>query len=1388
MDDLRQRIAQLSPAKRALLELHLQQKAAAGPAVATMSRRHDSAPCPLSFAQQRLWFLNQLAPDNPVYNMPKAFQIRGTLNVAALRQALDAIVARHEALRTAFAFQDDRPVQRLMASRSVACPVIDLRTYPEATRQAEVQRLLCEEIQRPFDLNGDLLLRSLLLRLDEAEHILLLLTHHIASDKWSTSILCRELSALYGVFALGQPLALPELPVQYADYALWQRQWLQGAVLETHLDYWTKRLAGAAAVLTLPTDRPRPTVQTFRGARCTMALPAALAERLTALSRQAGVTLFMTLLAAFQTLLCRYSGQTDLVVGAPIAGRTRRETEALIGCFFNTLALRTDLGDDPTFCELLERVREVAMGAYAHQELPFEKLVEILQPERSLSYEPLCQVMLNFHNTPQVSLQLAGLTLTPLDIDNGASPLDLTLTIRQTEAGLQGVAEYSTDLFEATTIARMMIHFQTLLTGIVTEPTQRLSALPLLPADEQQQFLATWNTTQASYPEAACLHTLFEAQAAHTPDTVAVIYERQRLTYAALNQRANQLAHYLRRHGVGPEVFVGLCVERSLEMLVGMLGILKAGGAYVPLDPAYPPERLAFMLTDAQLRVCVTQAGRLGNLAGLVEVVIELDTDCDTISQECGENPTAMAGPENLAYVIYTSGSTGRPKGVQIPHRAVVNCLWALRQRPGMTAHDRLLAVTTLSFDIAVVELLLPLLVGAHVVLASRAVAADGVALKALLAQVRPTVMQATPSTWRLLLEAGWQGDPGLKLLCGGEALPPELATQLCARSATAWNLYGPTETTIWSTVAPVEAGARVVSIGRPLANTELYVLDATMRPVPIGVVGELYIGGVGLARGYLHRPDLTSERFLPHPFRTAPGARVYRTGDLARYRADSTLELLGRVDQQVKVRGFRVELGEIEAVLEQHAAVQAAVVLAREDTPGDQRLVAYVVPRQALPPDGSDLRRALQQQVPDYMVPAAFVFLAALPLTPNGKRDRQALPAPEPSRATVETPLVPPREPLELQLTVLWEEVLARRPIGVRDDFFALGGHSLLAARLFAQITKHTGRQLPLATLFQAPTIEHLARLLRQDGWVAPWASLVPIQPGGSRPPFFCLHAAAGNVLSYRELAKHLGADQPFYGVQAQGLDSTQPLRTQVEAMAAHYLTEIQTLQPVGPYCLGGLCFGGVVAFEMAQQLRRQGQQVALLALLDTYGPGYRRSVSTVSPVQYRLDRLLRRVKHHQENLRVLTPRQWLPYVAERTSRFASVQARAATRWCTRMAHRRGPGPAPDLSEASTGLEATHRAAARRYVPQVYAGSLTLFRASKQPLDRVPDPYLGWAGMATTGIAVYEVPGDHLSMLREPWVEQLAGHLRQCLRQAQQLTVPDKEGNDRRESRGVMA
>jgi len=1303
--------------------------------------RPTGGPVPLSTAQQQVWLHGQLVPEVPLYNEVLILERMGSLNREILEQSFQEIIRRHEALRTTFAVEDGSPAQVIAEHCDFELSVTDLSGEPSDKQEASILAIATGEVRQPFDLAKRPPIRARLLRRSAQNHILIVTLHTIIADEGSLNILARELATLYEAYSAGEPSPLPDLRIQYGDYAHWQRGWLEGDVLQQHISYWRERLVDIP-VLDLPTDRPRPPVQGFRGGRESVQLSQSLSVSLKELSDLEGVSLFVTLLAAFQTLLSRYTGQRDMVVGSIVPGR-EAVTEDLIGLFAHTVLIRAETEREGTFRELLWRIRDLSNRDCEYQNMPVDRLVGELQSERDLSRNPLFQVL--FSLTASTSLAQPGWEIVNCEVDSGTAKVDLQLQVYDRPNGIFAGFIYNSDIFDAGTIRRMAHHFHTVLEGIVSNPDQRLSELPLLSPAESHQLLTEWNNTRTDYPRDSQLHHLFEAQAERTPNATGVVFGDEQLTYRELNRRANQLAHHLVKLGVGPDVLVGIFVDRSLEMVVGLLGILKAGGAYVPLDPAFPAERIAFMVQDSEVAVLLTQRHLVDSIPDNRAKVVVLDADWNEIAKEDTDNPVDRGNAENLAYVIYTSGSTGKPKGVQIPHGAVVNFMTSMRQAPGMIEADRLLSVTTLSFDIAGLEIYLPLIVGASVEIVSREVSSDGYQLLSKLASSGATVMQATPATWRMLMEAGWKGTPQLKILCGGEAISRKLATQLLQRCGSLWNMYGPTETTIWSTCSKIESEQATIVIGRPIANTDIFILDELLQPVPIGVSGELHIGGDGLARGYLKRPDLTAEKFIASPFAHNPGARIYKTGDLARYLPNGDIECLGRIDHQVKLRGFRIELGDIESALRQHSGVDDTVVVAREDTPGDKRLVAYFVPSQQTAPTTGELRDFLKEKLPDYMVPSAFVTLEAMPLTPNGKVNRRALPAPEHTSLAPEENFAAPKDDLESQLVAIWESVLGVRPIGVRHSFFELGGDSLVAVRLMHRVEQAFGKHLSIATLFQAPTIEQLSGILRQKGWSPAWSSLVPIQTGGPNHPFFCVHGVGGNVLRFYGLAQQLGSDQPFYALQAQGLNANYPCHTRAEEMAAHYLKEVRSVQSQGPYFLGGYSFGGMIALEMAQQLIAQGEEPPLVVLFDTFcSPpqtnGVSRKLGSLSSPLLKM-------------LGTSGSERWA-YL----SRVATAPLRAI-QWGLHVA---------TLPSRVRKVRNACISAVKYYMPQAYPGRVILFRSNGEPLGGLSDPYAGWSEYVTNGLEICEVKSNHDNMLLEPQVRFVAEQLRALLNEAQ--------------------
>lgn len=1114
MTELNKRIAELTPEKRQLLARLLKEKGTANPNLPIISRPRGSNPLPLSYAQQRLWFLDQLSPGNAFYNVNMAIPLAAELNPDVLERSFNEIVRRHESLRTSFKSIEGQPVQIIAPQLKLKLEVVDLRELPFDEREQEFVRLGVEDAQRPFDLSTLPLLRTTLVRLADEDHVLLLTMHHIVTDAVSLEVLMEELTTVYDAYSSGLESPLAELPLQYGDYAAWQRDWLQGSVLSEQLRYWREQLSGLS-ILHLPTDYIRPAASTYRGSGQSFELPQSLSMGLEKLSQQEGATLFMTTLAAFAVLLSRYSGQTDIAIGTHVAGRNRAELERLIGFFVNTLVLRADLSGNPGFREALRRMREVALEAYAHQEVPFERLVEELHPERDLSRNPLFQVSFQLLKSPGQNEETTNSSSRSVDIERETSMFDLGLELWETAGGLKGSIEYSTDLFEAETIKRMLGHYRQLLESAVANPDTPVSQLQMLTEDERHEVVQQWNETATPYEREVCLHELFERQAALQPEAVAVRFEQEQLTYGELNRRANQLAHYLRKQGVGAETFVGICVERSIEMVVAALGVLKAGGAYVPLDPAYPRERLQHMLRDTATPLILTQQHLIQSLPFDSSHVISLDTDWKLIENESVENLQTLAVAENAAVVIYTSGSTGRSKGVILAHRGLCNRLLWGQKLYQLSEADRVLQAYSFSFDFSVWEIFTALTAGAQLVITRPGGHQDSAYLVRLIAERQITLVGLVPSMLDVLLaEPEIEACGCLKIACcGGEVLPVEFQERFFARlNGELQNTYGPTEASIDVTcwICRPEDKQRTIPIGRPIANTQLYLLDSHLQPVPVGVSGEIYIGGDSLARGYLNDPAMTAGKFIPDFLGSEPGARLYKTGDLARYRADGNIEFLGRLDNQIKLRGFRIELGEIESVLSRHAGVREAVISHQADAAGEKRLIAYVIPDREHLPGVDALQQFMKERLPAYMTPSAIVFLESLPLTANGKIDYRALPAFDHNWLKTTKEFVAPRTQTEKTLAHIWAEVLGIERVGINDNFFELGGHSLLATQIVLKARAAFKVELPLRNLFETPTIAGLAANIEQslsqgDTYLAPSIRRLPrelyrgnLSPGG--------------------------------------------------------------------------------------------------------------------------------------------------------------------------------------------------------------------------------------------------------------------------------------------------
>lgn len=1280
---------------------------------------------PASFAQQRLWIVDQLARHSGAYNMPFAYRLRGPLSVAALRAALQALVDRHEALRTTFVAEGGSLKQVVHGEHVVDLEGGAVDEPGAAVAGGQLAQILEAEAHYPFDLAAGPLFRARLIRLGAAEHILILNMHHIVSDGWSHDVLERDLAELYDSAAKHRPAHLPELPIQYADYAVWQRDWLCGDVLERQLAYWRAQLADLPA-LQLPTDYPRPAKQGFQGATVRCEIPPDVAGHLRGLAQRAGATLFMTLLAAFHVLLARHSGQGDLAIGSPVAGRNRPELEGVIGCFVNSLVLRNRIGAGATFPAFLQEVRGVVLDALSHQELPFEKLVAELLPDRETNRNPLFQVMFSLRGEADAGLRLAGVEVEPLGIPTEVAKVDLALFVRESAGGLRCHLNYNTALFAEATAQAMLDQFGELLTDIAARPDTPVSALRLLGDAGRTRILHDWNYTASEFPRSQPLGALFAAQAARTPAAVAVRDDRAELSYAELERRSNQLAHYLLACGVEPDQPVGLAVSRSVNLAVGVLGIVKAGGAYVPLDADYPAERLQFMLDDARVQVLVTESGHAARLDPRARRVVDLVRERRAIETQPDAVPAVRLSGDNLAYVVYTSGSTGKPKGVCIPQCAVSRLVVNTNYMQ-LASGDRVAQLSNICFDAATFEIWGALLSGATLEIFARNVLLSPEAFRGQLVSRCISALFVTTALFNRLVAWSPHVFAGVDtVIVGGEALDVASVRKVLAadKPRRLLNGYGPTECTTfatWHEITPADAARRSIPIGRPLSNTQAFVLDDALELTPVGVAGELYLGGEGLARGYLNQPGLTAERFIASPF--AAGERLYRTGDRVRLRADGAIEFIGRLDNQLKIRGHRIEPGEIEAALERHEAIASSLVIVDGNGADDRRLVAYVVPAGSGAIDAAMMRDYLKTQLPDYMLPAAVVAVPAWPLTANGKIDRKALPKPSAEAARAAVP-VPPRSQAELHLCKIWEDLLGVEQVGVRDDFFALGGHSLLAVSMFDAVEQLFGKRIPMDTLwYEGGTVETLARILQQDQDAIEWPTLVPMRAQGTRQPLFVVHTMGGNLFHYHDLVRELGPDQPVYGLQARGVYGKEAPRSTVEAIAADCIEAMRRVQRSGPYRIVGFSSGGVVAYEMAQQLRRNGEPAGAVVLIDAFMPGF------TGPA-----RLLGALK------------------AMRHSRSArDVQERLYHL----VLHGLGLGRLRTLAQIGEAQRWAHWS----YVPRPYAGRLHLFvaeeneKAGNSPARRLR-PLLG------EHLLTHLIPGTHGTMVRYPHVTQLATQL----------------------------
>jgi amino acid adenylation domain-containing protein len=1317
--------------------------------------------------QRALWFLDQSNPGSAAYNVVFSARVRSEVDISALRRSFQALLDRHPSLRTSFRQEADSLIQRVHGNMQPSFKVHDRRGVALPVLREEVR----QASQTPFDLENGPLMRVDLFTRAADDQILLFTVHHIAADGWSLFLLLDDLRQIYPAEREGN-VALPPRPAHdIVEYSRWQEAMLTGPEGQEHEAYWLKKLEGTLSPLSISTDRPRLDSSSELGASLPMDLGSELSGAVRTLAAKEGATPFVVLLTAYQTLLHRYTGQHEVIVGSPTYGRDRAEFADVVGDFINMIPLKATFHGDPPFRDLLGWIRQAVVEGIQHQDYPFPLLVKKLQPDRDSSRTPVFQTVfilqkfkgvagleaLFTHMEPGTRAEFGGLVLEPFPIPQQEGQFELSLEMAEIDGVFQGTVKYDASLFEAATIQRLANHYVTLLRAIVAAPETRVSRLALLSSEEREELTVGLNATEKPYPGNRTVVDLIGDQVARRPDAIAVSFEGAWLTYRELDVQSTRLARYLRASGVESESLVCLFLERGLEMVVGVLAVLKAGGAYLPLDPAFPLERLRYMVEDSRAKLLMTQRALSDALFSGPDLVrVSLDEEKDQIDQQSSEPLPPLAKPSKRAYVIYTSGSTGRPKGVEIEHRALTNFLCSMAQEPGLQETDVLLAVTTLSFDIAGLELFLPLITGARIELASRETARDGVALVRTISTSRATVLQATPATWRMLFEWGWKGDHRLKVLCGGEAMDRDLAARLVSTCGQVWNMYGPTETTIWSSVARIES--EEVTVGRPIANTRMYVLDEHAEPMPRGAVGELWIGGDGVARGYLNRADLTGERFVANPFHE--GERMYRTGDLARRLFDGRIECLGRIDSQVKIRGYRIELREIETALSSHASIRDCVAVARKENTDGVRLVAYMVPIGLHRPEVEDLRTYLQAILPDYMIPSAFVFIDAIPLTPNGKVDRDALPVPENDRANSNIDYVPPRNQVERVLAEIWSEVLDVKQVGVFDHFFELGGHSLSATRLITRIQSKFQIELPLRIIFIEPTIggmskhilyDHIAKRYQYVSQVRHWNRLMPAQPMGSRIPFFLVAGFldADDILRIlSNLIPHLGLDQPVFGFQPRWFDGHSERYSSVEEAASEFLAELRAFQPEGPYLLGGDCTGGIVALAMAQELLRQGEDVRLLVLFDTQRP------TAFSSFAINLNLGMRRVRHIASVIgqiirgSVRSNAQLLRDLGRRKLR--SIQRKTVA----------------DESAADRIIRMSidYIRAIYRYRVKKYPGRLNLI-VNEELYES--NKSMGWNGVAMGGLEIHRTPGGHLTRY-ELHSKDLAKQLTECLERAQ--------------------
>ena len=1316
----------------------------------------------LSFAQQRLWFLGKMEPSNASYNMSMGLQLEGKLDVNALSESLAYVINRHESLRMYFPTMEGQPQIRIKKIENFnVLSIQDLSNLDQLTQSVTVETLINNNVQEPFNLNTGPLFKAKLLQLKDNQFILLLNMHHISSDGWSMGIFIRELRHAYLAFSQGQKPTLEPLPIQYSDFATWQRNWLQGEVLETQINYWKKQLKDAPQRLELPADHPRPPIQSYKGSHYSQTLTPELTQQLNSLSQQQGVSLYMLLLAVFNLLLSRYSRQNDICIGSPIANRPHRQTEGLIGFFANTLVLRNQIKSEQSFQEFLQQTRQTCLEAYHYQDIPFEFLVEQLKPVRSLSYNPIFQVMFTVENNDSEALNLPGLKIEWLDSSYPFAKFDLSLLALESDGQLNCTWEYATDLFETITIQRMAEHWEVLLQQIVTNPQQKISNLSWLTKADQKQ-LELWNQTNRNYPQDKTLVDLFEEQVKSYPNNIALVFEEQSLTYQELNEKANQLAHFLHQnYQIKPDTLIGICVERSLDMAIALLGVLKAGAAYVPVDPSYPEERIKYILENSKISLLLTQSFINDKLSGFFSELSAQLINLDRLNFEsfpC-HNLALQSKPNNLAYVIYTSGSTGQPKGVMVEHKGLYNLALTEIETFGVHPSSRVLQFASFSFDACISEILMALAAGATLYLGTKEALMPGLPLMERLRDHAITHITLPPSALAVL---PWENLPLLQtIIVAGEACSPELVKKW-SQGRNFFNGYGPTEGSVCATIAKYTSFNEKITIGRPIPNVQVYILDPHLQPVPIGVPGELHIGGAGLARGYLDRPDLTDEKFIEVNL-FGKIERIYKTGDLAKWGDDGNLEFLGRIDHQIKLRGFRIELGEIESVLLEHPAVKEAIVNLHK-TENNQQLVAYVT-GELIDDLSQQLKQHLKTYLPDYMIPSQIIRLDEFPLTPNGKIDRQALPHPNhESHSLYEAP----RNTIEQQLIEIWSLIVECEKISIHDNFFDLGGHSILAIKLLNEIQKNFNQELSLTSLFQNPTIAQLAQQLSQFEVQPSISDLLVLQASGQKTPIFCVAGANGHAFYFRDFAMNFADEHPVYGLETPGRDGSHPLPISVEDHASSLIETLQQKQPKGPYILTGYSSGCSVTLEMAFQLEQQGETISLLGIFDAglvANPDYITQRSDLDWIWNMIERI-EAVKEislglNYEQLAAQSDDQKRWELAAEALYYHNVLPEHST-----------------LSLLKTNLEVMKRVTLNYadYQPNfVISAPIVLFRAQDvkeivvqehQAMSHYEQSDWGWQPYSNKPVQVVSVQGNHGQMLYEPNVKILADQLKKSIQE----------------------